>query len=118
MQASNLLSLLMSVLWLVPEILACVGGLVACVAFMPRCPKAATWGLLGFTLMLFCILGGAASQIWIVSMARSGRSLANTGMLLSVFGVLRAVGIAVALALLTLAIFADRQPRDSRESGK
>jgi hypothetical protein len=118
MQANNLLNVLSSVIWVVPELLACFVGLAVCVTLMQRCRKAATLGLSGFIVMVLCILSGAATQMFVIGLSQSGRSTSEIGMLLTALGLVRAIGFAIGIVLLALAIPADRQRVDNVGAGK
>jgi hypothetical protein len=118
MQALNWTSVLISQLWIVPELLVCFAGLIASFVFMPRCSKPATLALAGFVILIVCVLSGGLIQLWLTVASQQGHPATQIGAILSVVALARATGIALGLALLTWAIFSDRGHSGQVRSGK
>jgi hypothetical protein len=118
MQASNWVSVLISQLWILPELLVCIAGLVASIVYMPKCPKPATLALAGFVVLIVCVLSSIVVQFWLTVSAQQGNSVTRIGAFLSVIALARASGFALGQALLTYAIFSDRGNSGQFRTGK
>ena len=99
----------------VPMLLVCVGGIVFAARYWRRWPRPAMLAVTGLALMLFASVAGAAAQAYFIGSAGPG-GMGAVALRMQVIGFAFTMVRAVGLGLLVAAVFAAR-PREAAPAG-